>query len=154
DPWARALSHKARDRDGLLFGYDLGSPDKDTSFDTRDSGPVAPKSVVVDDAFDWQGDAPPEHPLEKLFLYQVHVKGFTAHRSSGVRNPGTYLGFLEKIPHLVSLGVNAVELLPVHEYRVGGALEGRRLTNYWGYDTLAYFAPESSYAVANPVTEF
>ena len=100
---------------------------------------------MVDDRFDWQGDAPPDIPLEKLIIYEVHLKGFTAHPSSRVRHPGTYLGFIEKIPYLKELGVNAVELLPVHEYYVDDFLVDRGLTNYWGYNTIGFFAPESSY---------
>jgi isoamylase len=76
----------------------------------------------------------------------VHVKGFTADPSSGVQFPGTYLGFIEKIPYLTKLGVNAVELLPVHEYYVDDFLIGRGLTNYWGYNSIGFFAPESSYS--------
>ena len=79
---------------------------------------IVPKSVVVDDHFEWQGDAPPDIPLHELVIYEVHLKGFTAHRSSGVRNPGTYLGFIEKIPYLKELGINAVEFLPLHEFYV------------------------------------
>src|SRR5262249_18584070 len=84
--------------------------------------------------------------LEQLIIYEVHVKGFTAHTSSGVRFPGTYLGFIEKIPHLTQLGVNAVELLPVHEYFVDDFLVRKGLTNYWGYNSIGFFAPESSYS--------
>ena len=83
--------------------------------DTRDNTAIVPKGIVIDDAFDWQGDESPDLRLEQLVIYEVHVKGFTAHPSSGVRIPGTYLGFIEKIPHLTKLGINAVELLPVHE---------------------------------------
>ena len=103
-----------------------------------------PKCIVVDDAFDWQGDVPPEIPLEQLLIYEVHVKGFTAHPSSGVAHPGTYLGFVEKIPYLKRLGVNAVELLPVHEHYVEDFLQERGLTNYWGYNTLGVLRARSS----------
>jgi isoamylase len=146
DPYAKAVAGKVVDADGLLLAYDPGSPQRDLSLDGRDDARIAPKAVVVDDAFDWQGDAPPRHPLERLLLYEVHVKGFTAHPSSGVAHPGTYLGFIEKIRYLQSLGVNAVELLPVHEHVTEDALRRRGLTDYWGYNTLAFFAPESSYA--------
>jgi glycogen operon protein len=126
--------------------------------DTRDSARVVPKAIVVDDAFDWQGDRLPHIAFEKLIIYETHLKGFTAHPSSRVAERGTYLGFIEKIPHLTRLGVNAIELLPVHERRVEDSLTGRGLTNYWGYDTLGFFAPESSYrAGKNPgdeVSEF
>ncbi len=146
DPYARALSGKARNRENLLLPYDPTSTARDLSLDTRDNVRIVPKAIVIDDRFDWQGDAPPDLPLEKLVIYEVHVKGFTAHPSSGVRNPGTYLGFIEKIPHLQKLGINAVELLPVQEFYVDDFLIDRGLTNYWGYNTIGFFAPESSYA--------
>ncbi|NTV51436.1 MAG: glycogen debranching protein GlgX [Candidatus Firestonebacteria bacterium] len=158
DPYAKALAGKCRNTDNLLLGYDPNSPDRDLSVDTRDSTPVVPKSVVVDDAFDWQGDAPLLYPLEDLTLYEVHLKGFTAHPSSGVKHPGTYLGFIEKIPYLKQLGINAVEFLPLHEFYVDDFLLNKKLTNYWGYNTLGFFTPESSYGTqAFPgcqVTEF
>ncbi len=146
DPYAKALTGKAANDDNLLLAYDPNSPDRDRSLDTRDSDRVVPKSIVVDDAFDWKGDSPPDTPLERLVIYEVHVKGFTAHPSSGVSHPGTYLGFIEKIPYLQSLGINAVELLPVHEFYIEDFLRYQGLTNYWGYNTLAFFAPESSYS--------
>jgi isoamylase len=145
DPYAKALTGKPMNRDNLLLGYDAASPDKDLVMDRRDNTSVVPRSIVVDDAFDWQGDAHPDIPLEKLIIYEVHVKGFTAHPSSGVRHPGTYLGFVDKIPHLKDLGVNAVELMPCHEFYVEDFLLSRGLTNYWGYNTIGFFAPESSY---------
>jgi glycogen operon protein len=145
DPYAKALGSRLVNADNLLLGYDPGSPDRDLSLDRRDNTHEVPKALVVDDAFDWQGDAAPGIPLEKLIIYETHVKGFTAHKSSGVINPGTYLGFIEKIPYLKELGINAVELLPVHEYYVEDFLIERGLTNYWGYNTLGFFAPESSY---------
>jgi glycogen operon protein len=146
DPYARALTGKCRNADDLLLGWVRGAPERDLSLDVRDSAPVVPRCIVVDDAFDWQADAPPDHPLEDLVIYEVHVKGFTAHPSARVRHPGTYLGFIEKIPYLVDLGVNAVELLPVHEHVVEDFLAARGLTNYWGYSTIGFFAPEWSYS--------
>lgn len=146
DPYARALSHKAVNRDNLLLAYDPHSPDRDLSLDLRDNSAVVPKAIVIDPAFDWQSDCHPQIPLEKLLIYEVHLKGFTAHPSSGVQNPGTYLGFIEKIPHLVALGINAVELLPIHERLDDDFLRDRGLVNYWGYNTLGFFAPEQSYA--------
>jgi glycogen operon protein len=146
DPYARALVGKAHNEDNLLLGYDANSSGMDLVMDTRDNTRWVPKSVVVDDSFDWQGDVPPDLALEQLFIYEVHVKGFTAHPSSGVRHPGTYLGFAEKISYLKELGVNAVELLPIHEYCVEDFLTARERTNYWGYNTLGFFAPESTYS--------
>ena len=146
DPYAKAISHKAVNTDGILFGYDPNAEDKDLSYDRRDNTTIVPKSIVVDDAFDWRGDTLLDLPLENLFIYEVHLKGFTAHSSSGVSRPGTYLGFIEKIPYLASLGVNAVELLPIHEFCVEDMLVEKHLDNYWGYNTLGYFTPESSYS--------
>ncbi len=112
----------------------------------RDNTAIVPKCLVIDDAFDWQGDTPPDLPLEKVVIYEVHVKGFTAHPSSKVRYPGTYLGFIEKIPHLKELGINAVELLPLHEFYVEDFIIERGLTNYWGYNSIGFFSPEWSYS--------
>jgi isoamylase len=150
DPYAKALSHKPENTNAILLAYDPARGD--LSLDERDSTAVAARSIVVDDtAFDWQGVRSPERRLEELVIYEVHVKGFTAHSSSGVRERGTYLGFIEKIPHLTRLGVNAVELLPIHEIYVEDYHRERGLTNYWGYNTLSFFAPESSYGTRRAV---
>ena len=146
DPYAKAVTGKFRNVDNLLLAYDPRSPARDGSPDPRGNTRLVPKSIVVDDAFNWQGDTAPDIALEQLIIYEVHVKGFTAHPSAGVEFPGTYLGFIEKIPHLTALGVNAVELLPVHEHYVDDFLLARGLTNYWGYNSIGFFAPESSYA--------
>ena len=145
DPYAKAFTGKLRNVDNLLLAYDSNSSLKDLSKDNRDNTLVVPKSVVVDDHFDWQGDAPPDIPFHELIIYEVHLKGFTAHRSSGVKNPGTYPGFIQKIPYLKDLGINAVEFLPLHEFYVEDILLNKGLTNYWGYNTIGFFAPESSY---------
>lgn len=158
DPYAKALTAKAINKDNLLLAYDPQSPDRDLSLDTRDNNVCMPKSIVLDNAFDWQGDTPLGIPLEKLIIYEVHLKGFTAHPSSKVQYPGTYLGFIDKIPYLQRLGINAVELLPIHEFYVEDFLRERGLTNYWGYNTMGFFAPESSYSTQRypgcQVTEF
>jgi glycogen operon protein len=147
DPYAKALTGKFRNVDNLLLDYDTRSAAGPYTPDTRDNSAVVPKGIVVDDtAFDWQGVRSPRRGLEELIIYEVHPKGFTAHSSSGVKSPGTYLGFIEKIPYLVSLGVNAVELLPVHEHYDDEFLTARGQTNYWGYNSIGFFAPESSYA--------
>ena len=145
DPYAKAVTGKFRNTDNLLLAYDPHFPDRDLSMDTRDNTRIVPKAVVVDDAFDWQGDVHPDVPFEELFIYEVHLKGFTAHHSSGVQNRGTYPGFIEKIPHLKGLGINAVEFLPVQEFYVEDHLLEKGLANYWGYNTIGFFAPESSY---------
>ena len=106
-----------------------------------------PKCVVVDDSFDWQGDRHLRRGLADTVIYEMHVRGFTADPSAGVASPGTYLGVIEKIPYLKSLGVTAVELMPVHEFaeRMPSA-DGQARSNYWGYDPLAFFAPHRGYA--------
>jgi isoamylase len=159
DPYAKAVTGKFRNTDNLLLAYDSRPAAGELVPDTRDNTPIVPKAIVVDDgAFDWQGDRSPDLALEQLFIYEVHVKGFTAHPSSGVQSPGTYLGFIEKIPHLLRLGINAVELLPVHEFYVDDFLVERGLTNYWGYNSVGFFAPESTYSTGRSpgcqVTEF
>jgi len=146
DPYAKALTGKFRNTDNLLLSYNPDSPDRDLSKDQRDNTQIVPKSIVVDDEFDWKGDIRPEIPLEKMIIYEVHLKGFTAHKSSKVKRPGTYLGFIEKIPHLKDLGINAVEFLPVQEFYVEDFLVNKGLTNYWGYNTIGFFSPESSYS--------
>jgi glycogen operon protein len=146
DPWARALAGRVRNEDSLLLAYDAESPARDLSMDLRDDAAQVPKAIVVDDsAFDWQGDTPPDLPFESLVIYEVHVKGFTAHASSGVAAPGSYLGFIDKIPYLRSLGVNAVELMPVHAHVDDDFLLARGLSNYWGYNTIAFQAPEPAF---------
>jgi isoamylase len=149
DPYAKALTGKVRNTDNLLLPYDPNSPLKDLSVDRRDSTPLVPKSIVVDDHFDWRGDAHPDIPFHELIIYEVHLKGFTAHSSSGVKNPGTYLGFIEKIPYLKDLGINAVEFLPLQEFYVEDLLLAKGLTNYWGYNTIGFFAPELSYSTGD-----
>jgi len=146
DPYAKAVTGKFRNDSNLLLAYDPQPGAGERFPDARDNTSIVPKAIVVDEAFDWQGDTAPDLALEQLVIYEVHVKGFTAHRSSGVELPGTYLGFIEKIPHLTRLGVNAVELLPVHEYYVDDFLVQKGRTNYWGYNSIGFFAPEWSYS--------
>src|SRR6516162_9977152 len=159
DPYAKAVTGKFHNKDNLLLAYEAHPGGSEFVKDTRDTSASSPKAIVIDDnAFDWQGDRSPDLKLEQLFIYEVHVKGFTAHPSSKVKSPGTYLGFIEKIPHLQRLGINAVELLPVHEFYIDDFLLARGLTNYWGYNSIGFFAPESSYAnggaPGSQVTEF
>lgn len=107
-----------------------------------------PKCVVIDDYFDWQGDRHIRRDLSESVIYEMHVRGFTKSSTSGVEHPGTYLGVIEKIPYLKSLGITAVELMPVHEFpmRNFDGTEARR-PNYWGYDPMAFFAPHRGYKV-------
>ena len=101
--------------------------------------------------FDWDGDQPPRHPWSKTVIYETHVRGFTIHPKSGVDHPGTYRGLMEKIPYLKTLGVTAVELMPVQEFNETSVTRknpqtGQPLRNYWGYDPVAFFAPKASYS--------
>lgn len=111
-----------------------------------------PKCVVVDDdGFDWQGDRPLNYPLENTVLYEAHLRGYTASPSSGVKNPGTYSGFTEKIPYLKELGITSVEFLPLFEFDENennniDPKTGGRLKNFWGYSTTGFFAPKTGYA--------
>lgn len=146
DPYAKALTGKARNINNLLLSYDPNAVDKPYVMDVRDNTHIVPKSIVIDNSFDWQGDTPPDIPFEKLFIYEVHLKGFTAHSSSRVSDPGTYLGFIEKISYLKEIGINAVELLPIHEFYVEDFLLNKELTNYWGYNTIGFFTPDSAYS--------
>jgi len=108
-----------------------------------------PKCVVVEDTFDWQGDRHPRRPLNETIIYEMHVGGFTKSPTSQVRHPGTYLGLIEKIPYLQSLGITAVELMPVHEFPIRDCLgQMPALPNYWGYDPMAFFSPHRGYAVS------
>ncbi len=121
------------------------------------------RSCIIEDDFDWEGDRPLNIPLHDTVIYELHVRGFTRHPSSGVVHPGTYDGIVEKIPYLQELGVNAVELLPVTEFNENENIKkdpvtGERLKNFWGYSPLAFFAPKASYAVngrnGNQVRDF
>jgi glycogen operon protein len=137
DPQARLIDPYAKALAGRFLPADDGI--------TR-----PPKCVVVDDAFDWQGDRHLRRHLSETIIYEMHVRGFTRARSSGVEHPGTYLGVIEKIPYLQSLGVTAVELMPVHEFPIHD-YQGQKLDrpNYWGYDPLAFFAPHRGYAAGS-----
>jgi len=146
DPYAKAVSGKFKNQENLFFSYDMNAEGKDLVMDQRDNTSIVPKSIVIDDAFDWQGDKSPDISMDQLIIYEAHVKGFTAHPSSGVKNSGTYLGFIEKIPHLKKLGINAVELMPVHEFFVRNELYERKLADYWGYNSIGFFAPELTYS--------
>jgi glycogen operon protein len=112
------------------------------------------RSVVIDISdYDWEGDRPLNQPMNEMVVYEVHVGGFTQHPSSGVGHPGTFSGIVEKIPYLKELGITAVELLPVMEFDRKEVLRMKPdgsgpLTNYWGYSTVSFFAPESSYCVS------
>ncbi|MDF1841672.1 MAG: glycogen debranching protein GlgX [Rubripirellula sp.] len=106
-----------------------------------------PKCVVIDDDFDWEGDRHIRHDISESVIYEMHVRGFTKSRTAKVKAPGTYLGVIEKIPYLQSLGVTAVELMPINEFPIKD-IHGNRMErpNYWGYDSMAFFSPHRGYA--------
>lgn len=121
------------------------------TFQRGDDGIVRPpKCVVVDEQFDWQGDRHLKRPLSESVIYETHVRGFTKSSTSKVDHPGSYMGLIEKIPYLQSLGVTAVELMPVHEFPImeSNGTKPRR-GNYWGYDPMAFFAPHRGYMEGN-----
>src|SRR4051794_21394511 len=151
DPYAKAIDGDLA-WDQRIFGYafDQG-PDAAAGRDLSDSGPAMPRSVVVDPAFDWGADVPPLTPYTDTVLYEVHVKGFTAtHPDVPPELRGTYAGLAHPaaVGHLRRLGITAVELLPVHQHVTSGALRDKGLTNYWGYDTIGFFAPHAGYSAA------
>ena len=134
DPYARAIG-------GRAFWSQANDEDNPMEFRGR---------VLIDD-FDWQNDRQLEIPAEDLIIYEMHVRGFTRHESSGAKFPGTYAAIREKIPYLLELGVNAVELMPIqefdeHENEFVNPFTGRQLMNYWGYSTVGFFAPKAAYA--------
>jgi len=115
------------------------------------SNPFQYRGRLVADDFDWESDRPPEIPLEELVIYEMHVRGFTRHPSSGVRHPGTFAAIRDKIPYLKELGVNCIELLPIFEFdEFDGSRRhpqtGELLLNYWGYSTINFFAPKAGFA--------
>jgi isoamylase len=160
DPYAKALSRPI-DWNDTLFSYNVGDPDTDLSFDDRDSAPSMPRCVVIGPAFDWGDDTPPCTPLHRSIIYELHVKGFTRRHPAVPKHlRGTYAGLADPavVAYLQSLGITAVELLPVHHHVDDRHLVERGLRNYWGYNTLSYFAPDMRYsasgALGQQVTEF
>ncbi len=148
DPYAKAIAGKIK-WGPEMFGYPLGGPDGDLKRDFQDNAGSTPKCVVVDTAFDWSREKRPNIPLHEAVIYEVHVKGFSKLWEK-VPEPlrGTYAGLAspEAIKYFKKLGVTSIELLPVHEHVDDSILEDRGLTNYWGYNSIGFFAPESSYS--------
>jgi glycogen operon protein len=150
DPYAKSVG-RAISWDDAMWGYVLGDTDADLSFDHRDSSPFAPLAAVTDTAFIWGDDRPLNHPWNETLIYELHVKGFTK-KMTGVpeRLRGTYAGVRSEaaIRRLKALNVTAVELLPVHYWVDDRHLVDRGLTNYWGYNTLGFFAPDPRFATS------
>lgn len=161
DPYAKAIAgdvvHGAE-----IFGYPWDDPQADLAISYQDDAHFIPKSIVVDDAFNWEGDRLLQHSWQETVIYETHVKGFTKlHLDVPEELRGTYAGLAHPaaIAHLKSLGITAVELLPTYHFFIhSGLLANRDLTNYWGYDPIGYFAPYSGYSAngifGQQVTEF
>jgi isoamylase len=150
DPYAKAIIGPLN-WSPAMYAYDLGSADEDFVMNTLDNAADMPKSMVVDDTFDWGDDRPPAVPWADTVFYELHVKGYTQ-RHPSVRDDlrGTYAGLASdaSIAHLKRLGVTAVELLPVHAFFDDQRLVELGLCNYWGYNTIGFFAPEMRYGAA------
>ncbi len=148
DPYAKAMVGRLQWSDAH-FGYRIGSPRADLSFDRRDNASGMPKCQVIDSAFTWGDDRPPRTPWQDTVIYETHVRGFTMrHPDVPPELRGTYGGLCTApvIEHLRRLGVTAVELMPVHAFVHDRGLVERGLRNYWGYNSIGFFAPEQEYA--------
>jgi isoamylase len=154
DPYAKRITGHPVWHDALM-GYTVGDARGDLSFDRRDSAPYMPRCVVEDPSFSWGADRPPGHRDAESILYEAHVKGFTA-GFPGADAPGTFLalGSDPVLDYLTDLGITAIELLPVHAFLDDRFLVEKGLTNYWGYQTIGFFAPEPRYLHAGQIAEF
>ncbi len=156
DPYAKAIVGDVHWSDAN-FGYEVGHPDEDLSFDTHDNASNMPKCKVVDTHFDWEGDRLLATPWNETVIYELHVKGFTKlHPDIPEDLRGTYAGLATApaISHLKSLGVTAVELMPVHAFIDDRHLLEKGLRNYWGYNSIGYFAPDIRYSATDAIVEF
>jgi isoamylase len=145
DPYAKATSGEI-DWDEALFAYNFGSPD---SRNDKDSAPHMMMGVVINPFFDWQGDRPPKYSYDESIIYEAHVKGLTeTHPDIPTEQRGTYAGVAHPaiIDHLKGLGVTAIELMPVHQFVQDNTLLEKGLRNYWGYNSIGFFAPHHSYS--------
>jgi isoamylase len=159
DPYARAHAGVLQ-WDHAIFGYTIGAEAEDLTFDERDSAPFVPKSVVVDPNFDWRSEIRRRSiPWDHTIIYETHVKGFTKlHSGVDEGRRGSYVGLADKqiIDYIKSIGVTTVELLPIHTFVDDSYLLDKGLRNYWGYNSIGFFAPDPRYAadVANSLREF
>ena len=148
DPYAKAVSNPVKwNKD--IFAYNMDDPGADLSFNANDDAEYVPKSVVMSDNFDWRGVTSPHYPWNKTVIYETHVKGFTMAREDiDERIRGTYLGISSPrmVQYLKDLGITAVELMPVHHKIDSDYLINKGLSNYWGYNTIGYLAPDIRYA--------
>jgi isoamylase len=147
DPYAKKLVGHLKWTDAL-FGYRVRSPKADLTFDRRDSAAAMPKAVVTHESFDWSGDVRPHTPWSETVIYEAHVRGLSKlFEEVPPADRGTFAGLASGpvIEHLKRLGVTAIELLPIHSYVQDRFLQEKGLSNYWGYNTLSFFAPEQRY---------
>ncbi len=155
DPYAKSVARTIRWADEM-FGYQVGHADADLSLDTRDNAWCAPLAAVVDPAFTWGDDRPPRTPWHNTVIYELHVRGFSKlHPDIPEHLRGTYEALTTEpaLEHFKRLGITAVELMPVHHHARDRHLEQRGLTNYWGYNSFGYFAPEPRLAAATSAAE-
>jgi isoamylase len=148
DPYARAITGPIIWND-TIFAYDLGNPSGDLSFSTKDNAEFMPKCVIASDSFDWKGDERPRHPWSETVIYETHVKGITYTKPDVPQDlRGTYSGLVSDtmISYLKDLGITAVELMPIHHKVDSLHLVSNNLSNYWGYNTIGYFSPDSRYS--------
>jgi isoamylase len=156
DPYAKCIAGELVWSDAH-FGYRIGDKHEDLSFDRRDDAAGMPKCCVTDSAYDWEDDRPPRIPWQDTVIYELHVKGFTMrHPEVPPELRGTYAGLANEhaIEHFKRLGITAVELLPVHAFANDRHLVQKGLSNYWGYNSFAFFAPEPRYAATGHISEF
>ncbi|MFS2157196.1 glycogen debranching protein GlgX [Pseudomonas sp. Pseusp122] len=156
DPYAKQLVGSLKWSEAL-FGYTIGHPDGDLSFDERDSAPFVPKSKVIDPAYTWGRDQRVSVPWDRTVLYETHVRGYTMrHPSVPDELKGTFSGLMveDVIQHIRKLGVSSVELLPIHAFVNDQHLLQKGMTNYWGYNSIAFFAPDPRYLAHGKIAEF
>jgi isoamylase len=155
DPSARALAGTGNWDFRYALGYDPEDPRADLSCARGDNARRMPKCCITETGFDWERVEFPRHAWPETIIYETHVRGFTMHPSSGASSPGTYEGFIGRIPYLKNFGITAVELLPVQEFNSHDLPQknpatGQPLKNYWGYDTVSFFAPKEGYSTPGP----
>lgn len=151
DPYAKAISGSVQWHDSL-FGYELGHPDADLSYSEVDNAPFMPRAVVIDPNFNWEEDRSPRIPYHKTIIYELHVKGFTKLHPQVPENiRGTYsaLAHPATINYLKDLGITAIELMPIHYFISDRHLEENGKKNYWGYNSIGFFAPDTRYTASN-----
>ncbi len=156
DPYAKHIDGDIRWSDAL-FGYRVGGAREDLTMDRRDDAPGMPKCRVVDTAFTWGEDRPPRAPWHDTIIYELHVKGFTQlHPDIPPHLRGTYAGLATDpvIEHLKRLGITAVELMPVHAFVDERSVVEKKLKNYWGYNSIGFFAPDMRYSATGSINEF